>query len=317
MRKNILISAVVLFVMCAVTLALLFYTGILFFNNPSSEKYPVRGVDVSAYQGDIDWDVLTKQNIRFAFIKATEGSSFVDPHFHDNYENAAKTGIRVGAYHFFSFDSGGDTQAENFIREVEKIDNMLPPVIDLEFYGDKKSNPPDRETVTTQLKLFVAKIEEVYGVKPVIYVVYETYDLYIKDNFDDCDIWIRDVFRTPSLSDKRNWVFWQYTSRARLDGYNGEEKYIDLNVFNGTEEQFENYGKPQEPVWELLEQGKQYEIYYAANTFEYSYIIYDTQGNVIDNSQNSDTYLKHLKIEYISNDVMKIHTSAGTYVNLV
>ena len=321
MRNKIIISAVVLVAICAGAFAWLFYAGVLFFNNPSLEKYPIRGVDVSNYQGVIDWSVIAKQDIHFAFIKATEGSSFVDPYFHENYENAAKTGIRVGAYHFFSFDSGGDTQAENFIREVSKIDNMLPPVIDIEFYDDKRSNPPDRETVTEQLNVFIKKIQEAYGVNPIIYAVYETYDLYIKDDFKDCDIWIRDVFRFPKLSDNRNWTFWQYTNRAKLNGYNGVEKHIDLNVFNGTKEQFNNYGKPQEPVWELFEQGKQYEIYYAANTFEYAYKVYDVQKIRVYESQSLDAYetdnhWRTLKIEYISDDIMKINASSKTHKNI-
>ena len=68
-----------------ITGVLLFYFGILQLNNPSGKTYPVRGVDVSSYQGDIDWPVLAQQDIQFAFIKATEGSSFTDPCFAENF----------------------------------------------------------------------------------------------------------------------------------------------------------------------------------------------------------------------------------------
>ena len=64
-----------------ITVGLLFWNGILLINNPDETEYPVRGVDVSAYQGEIDWTILANQNIDFAFIKATEGSSFVDKRF--------------------------------------------------------------------------------------------------------------------------------------------------------------------------------------------------------------------------------------------
>ena len=70
----------------------------------------------------------------------------------------------------------------------------------------------------------------------------EAYDLYIKDAYPKCNIWIRSVLAKPSLSDERKWTFWQYTNRGRLSGYNGKEKHIDLNVFYGNEEEFENYG---------------------------------------------------------------------------
>lgn len=66
--------------------------------------------------------------------------------------------------------------------------------------------------------------------------------MYIKNSFAQCDIWIRDVFTKPTLSDNRNWTFWQYTDRERLEGYSGDEKFIDVNVFYGYEEVFAEYG---------------------------------------------------------------------------
>lgn len=72
------------------------------------------GVDVSTYQGDVDWPALRAQGVDFAFIKATEGSSLQDRQFSANWENAQAAGVRVGAYHFFSYDSPGETQADQF-----------------------------------------------------------------------------------------------------------------------------------------------------------------------------------------------------------
>jgi lysozyme len=62
-------------------------------------------------------------------------------------ENAQNTALRIGAYHFFSYDSGGITQAENFIKTVPQNKHTLPPVIDVEFYGDKEQKPPDQSQV--------------------------------------------------------------------------------------------------------------------------------------------------------------------------
>lgn len=84
--------------------------------------YEVHGVDVSHYQGDIDWTVLQSQNIDFAYIKATEGSSSVDEKFVENWEEAEQTFLKVGAYHFFSFDSEGKTQAQNYIQTVGALE---------------------------------------------------------------------------------------------------------------------------------------------------------------------------------------------------
>ncbi len=240
-RKILLLVSIVLLV-GMIGVGALFYFGVLHLNNPSAKQYPIRGVDVSAYQGEIDWQILSQQGISFAFIKATEGSKYVDPRFSYNWEQAGKTDLRVGAYHFFSFDSAAQTQAANFIQTVPPMPGMLPPVIDVELYGEKKSTPPDRETVLPELKLMLAQLEEAYGVKPIIYATMTAYQLYLADNLAEYDIWIRDILCKPKLSDGRGWRFWQYTDRARLKGYQGEERYIDMNIFSGTESEFAAYG---------------------------------------------------------------------------
>ena len=218
----------------------LIYNGNILLNNPSDEDYPIRGIDVSSYQGEIDWDVISSQNISFAFIKATEGTTFIDEKFVYNYEEAAKTNIEVGAYHFFSYDSSGKTQADNFINTVPNTENMLPPVVDLEFYGDYNKSPKDSQAVHTELNNMLIALEEHYGKKPIIYCTEKSYNLYIDGYYDDYNIWIRSVYKAPALSHDK-WTFWQYSNRGKLDGYNGEEKFIDFNVFNGSTKEFEQY----------------------------------------------------------------------------
>ena len=238
MKKKLLLLASIILVILIIIITL-WYNGIIIFNYPSKEKYKIRGIDVSAYQGNIDWNILSNQEIDFAFIKATEGSSFVDEKFKENYENAIKTNLKIGAYHFFSYDSEGSTQADNFIKNVPKTEEMLPPVVDIEFYGDKYKNIPDVEETQKQLQILLDKLEEYYEKKPIIYATYKSYNLYIVNNFKDNYIWIRDVYLTPKLKDNREWTFWQYTDKAKLDAYNGEETRIDMNVFNGDINTFE------------------------------------------------------------------------------
>lgn len=242
-RKLIIWGSAVLAILLATAILFfaLIWNGVILLNNPSMERYPVRGVDVSSYQGEIDWDTLASQNISFAFIKATEGSSYVDPYFAENYQQAQQTGLRIGAYHFFSYDSSGETQADHFIATVSPVETMLPPVIDLEFYGDKEANPPSSETVRPQLDILLERLEEHYGRKPILYATEKSYALYLAGAYSEYDIWIRNVVTNPSLSDGRDWTFWQYTNRAKLEGYRGEEPYIDLNVFRGTPEEFQTY----------------------------------------------------------------------------
>ena len=224
----------------SVSAAALFYTGILKPVNPRKELYPVRGVDVSSYQGKIDWNVIASQGISFAFVKATEGSSLVDPCFASNYGNAAAAGLRVGAYHFFSFDSPAETQADSFIKTVPKTENMLPPVIDVELYGKYLKSPPENTAeIKNQLKILISRLTEEYGMNPIIYTTGKSMRVILENDTLGCDLWIRDILKKPDC----DFVFWQYSSRGRLKGFDGSEQYIDLNVFHGSAEEFSEYGR--------------------------------------------------------------------------
>lgn len=222
---------------------ILLYSGIIWFNNPSTQHYPIRGVDVSSYQGVIDWNILSQQDIDFAFIKATEGSNLQDSKFTYNWGNARNTKLKIGAYHFFSYDSSGMAQAKNFIQTVPNLERMLPPVVDIEFYRDNEKNPISKQTTSEILDELLNELEKHYRKKPIIYATQKSYELYIKGAYQSNPIWIRDIIKTPTLPDKRNWTFWQYSPRKILKGYSGEEKYIDMNVFNGTKSDFENFVK--------------------------------------------------------------------------
>ena len=239
--KFFILTVIGIAVTAIVVLGVLVWQGVILLNNPSSEQYPVRGVDVSSYQCEIDWDVLASQDIQFAFIKATEGSSYVDPYFSVNYQNAQATSLRIGAYHFFSYDSSGLSQAQNFISNVPAIGNMLPPVVDIEFYGDKEKNLPEVDTTQSELDELLSALETHYNIKPILYATEKSYRLYIAGRYDSYDIWIRNVITSPTLSDGRAWTFWQYTNRETLDGYKGKEKFIDMNVFYGSKEDFSHY----------------------------------------------------------------------------
>lgn len=237
----IILGVLILGVLSAIALYHMVWNGVILLNNPSKRKYPIRGVDVSHYQGEIDWNVLSGEDIDFAFIKATEGSSFVDDRFAYNFSEAQKCYIAVGAYHFFSFSSPGVTQAENFINTVTPFDGMLPPVVDLEFYGEFAENPLAKDAVDKELRSMLDALEEHYGMKPIIYATEDSYKLYLANDYVEYDIWIRNVKTKAKMSDGRQWTFWQYTNREQLDGYSGEEKFIDMNVFFGSEEDFAAY----------------------------------------------------------------------------
>lgn len=216
------------------------YTGKIRLNVPDPEQYPVMGVDVSRYQGNIQWDVIAGQDVQFAFIKATEGSSYQDPLFAFNWEECRKNGIYAGAYHFFSFESGGDTQAQNFINTVGELQDDLPPVVDLEFYGEYSSDPLSKAETREILDDLLDTLEAHYGVKPIIYTTPKAYYQYLfGGDYGDYPLWMRNTYFKPV----ENWTFWQYSDKGELEGYDGKqvdslEEYIDLNVYNGSYEEF-------------------------------------------------------------------------------
>lgn len=238
-QKAVLLLGILL-AAAAAAFALLRWRGWLLFPNEAGPvRWEVWGVDVSAYQGNVDWRELRRQGVEFAFIKATEGSGMVDRCFAENWENAQAAGVPAGAYHFFSYDSPGETQAENFMAQVPVTPGALPPVVDIEFYGDKAQNPPDRETVREILDPLLERLESHYGQKPVLYVTYRTYKLYIQGEYEDYPLWVTRPLLAPLDKD---WTFWQYSHSARLSGYQGKEERIDLNVFRGSLEELKALG---------------------------------------------------------------------------
>ncbi|MDL2325093.1 glycoside hydrolase family 25 protein [Ruminococcaceae bacterium OttesenSCG-928-A16] len=236
--KKVMFILVAALAVCAAFV--LFFTGIFRPNTFLANQYPVQGVDVSEYQGEIDWNLLAPQ-ISFAFIKATEGSGYADPHFAKNWQGAQAAQLPTGAYHFFSFSSSGQTQAANFIATVPVNPGGLPPVVDIELYGPHKMRPPNAQEVWPQLDILLAMLEETYGQKPILYTTMPAYNLYIAGRYNNYPLWIREVLFTPTLPHGEPWLFWQYSDKGLLNGYNGKERYIDLNVFAGSQEEWQQY----------------------------------------------------------------------------
>ncbi|SHF70850.1 glycoside hydrolase family 25 protein [Dysgonomonas macrotermitis] len=239
-RKYIVLFAVIL--IAVVTLYKLLESGYLRFNYPSFDKYPIHGIDISHHQKTINWDTLFEKEskyVQFVFIKATEGATHRDSKFEDNWNNAKKRRLLVGAYHFFSFCSKGSEQAANYI-EVVPLDSLaLPPVVDLEFGGNCKeeNRMPD---LFNEIVEFISIIEKHYKKKAIIYATQEFYDLYLKNELTTNPIWIRDIYKNPELEEGREWAFWQYANRGRLEGI---DTFVDINVFNGTHTDLERLRK--------------------------------------------------------------------------
>ncbi|GEO84335.1 MULTISPECIES: glycoside hydrolase family 25 protein [Alphaproteobacteria] len=204
------------------------------FGKSSPKKYAVHGVDVSRWQGDIDWPKLRTQGANFAYIKATDGGDHIDPMFKTNWRKAKEAGIRRGAYHFFYWCRTAGEQADWFIRNVPRDPDALPPVIDVEYNHESSCKRRlSVEKVREKMQVFMDKLERHYGKRPVIYTAPDFYKDNLRNAFLDYPFWLRSVAAHPAkVYPGRKWLFWQYSGSGLSHGVN--EK-IDLNVFRGGE----------------------------------------------------------------------------------
>jgi lysozyme len=240
MKKRYFIAKIIIGVsVFALIIGILFFKGYIWFNTPSKSAFPIRGIDVSNHQNEIDWNKVKEENIKFAFIKATEGGDFKDKRFNQNWEEAKKNNIDVGAYHFFTFCKSGKAQANNFIETVPNEKNNLPPVIDLEYGGNCKLTKTKKE-VLKEIKVFERLLFEQYKKKAILYVTKNFHRDFLIGEFPDNPIWYRSIFTRPQMIENRKWLFWQYGNRGHLKGIN---TYVDLNVFNGSHNEYEKMKK--------------------------------------------------------------------------
>ncbi len=204
------------------------------------EDYDIHGIDISHYQDRIDWKKLMAVetygdtiHFKFVYIKATEGILGGDDTFDYNWEDAKSNHIVRGAYHYFLPGRSARLQAKNFINTVKLEPGDLPPVVDIE-----ETRGKTKAEITAGVKEFMDSLESHYRVQPVIYSNFNFIEDYLLDDFKAYPFWIAHYYKDELvLDDSIHWVFWQHTDKAGLLGINGN---TDADVFNGTEEDFNN-----------------------------------------------------------------------------
>lgn len=196
------------------------------------EGYEIHGIDISHYQGKIDWEQLKNAMIkgcpvRFVIIKSTEGSSRLDENFRENFNQARDFVFIRGVYHFWSNKSTAREQAYYFLDQVHLTDGDLPPVLDIEHKPADKSVEDFQRDVLTWLHI----VEDKYHVKPIIYTYYKFKEQYLSAPvFDDYPYWIAHYY-VDKVQYKGKWKFWQHTDVGKLPGIKG---YVDFNIYNGS-----------------------------------------------------------------------------------
>ena len=203
-------------------------------------NFKVHGIDVSHHQGSINWEAVKatekqKYPIRFAFMKATEGGDYKDRRFAENFRQAREVGLIRGAYHFYNPNSEPIRQADFYISQVKLETGDLAPVLDIE------RKPRDKAKLQADLVKFLNRLEQHYGVKPIIYTSYKYRARYLDaPEFAKYPLWIAHYY-VDSLSYEGPWQFWQHTDYGTVPGI---DESVDLNVFNGSLTDIQRYTLP-------------------------------------------------------------------------
>ena len=208
----------------------------LYFRYPTHSAYSVRGLDISHHQGKIEWELIPHDFVDFVYIKATEGGDFSDREFSRNWVSAQKVGIKRGAYHFFTFCTPGELQAQHFIATVGDSFGEIPPAIDIEYGGNCKKRLSDTE-LTQELAAFNAELKKAWGVEPLYYVTRDIYNDF-PQAFKGKRIWGRAIMTPPWREYGAFWDVWQFSSFGHVPGIKGP---VDQNVFRGSLQEFKQW----------------------------------------------------------------------------
>ncbi len=212
------------------------------FGGPLPDDFAIHGIDVSKYQGTIDWNAVRDSGVQFAWIKSTEGGSDLDSRFRENWEAARAAGVPRGAYHFVYWCRSPMEQMRWFEQNVPNEPGMLPPVLDVELTPTSPTCKRTlyREQTQREMRQMLEEMERFYGRKPVIYATVDFYaGILAGGALNDFPIWVRSTKYHPNVRyPGRKWHFWQYQSDAHVAGIRGK---VDRNAFFGSPDQFANF----------------------------------------------------------------------------
>ncbi len=182
------------------------------------------GIDISRHQGKIHWDELVDENpqLRFVYIKATEGSSIVDPFYRHNLREAKERGLLVGSYHFLTRRTSMERQADNFLSTIDLSQQDLLLLVDVE---DDGTRGWDRDIIQKNLAEFIRLVKERTGHSPMIYTNEAYYHLNLYPEFNHYHLFIANYNLPPELGEAK-YDIWQSGKRGRVRGI---WTYVDID----------------------------------------------------------------------------------------
>lgn len=206
-------------------------TQVFAFSQSSEKLY--NGIDVSEWQGNIDFGEVARSGIEVVYIRASEGRGYVDPYFRDNYEKAKANGLRTGFYHFLTATSVSEAkeEAEFFVSNIKGLEPDCRLAMDFEVFDGLSVS-----TINEISKVFLETVAKLSGKECVIYSdAYNAREVFSKELAEDYPIWVADYFvEEPESNGKWNfWVGFQYSDRGRINGIDGnvDRDYFTNGVF--------------------------------------------------------------------------------------
>ena len=185
------------------------------------------GIDVSHHQGKINWKEVAKdKQIKFVYIKATQGTSVKDKNYEQNIKAARRQGLRCGSYHYLSCLTSIRSQFRNFQKTMRGHKQDLIPMIDVEREGVKRWS---KKQVQDSVALFAKLIKKKYGKKPLIYSHVKFYNSPLSPRFNNYFLFMsRYSSVRPSIKGIGRHNIWQFSDRGKICGISG---HVDLNRF--------------------------------------------------------------------------------------
>lgn len=193
----------------------------------------VQGIDVSEFQGSINWSAVKNAGKQFAFIRVSDGT-YQDPDFATNWAGAKNAGLIRGAYQFFRASDDPITIADQFLAKIGTLgDGDLPPVLDVEVTDGQSAT-----TIRTNMETWLAHVEQKTGRTPFIYVSPGFWPNLGSPNESHYRLWVANWgVNCPNTPTGWNtWQMWQYADNGTVSGISGA---VDLDEFNGTLQQLQ------------------------------------------------------------------------------
>ncbi|KRM60214.1 hypothetical protein C5L31_001445 [Secundilactobacillus malefermentans] len=205
--------------------------------NKQLSHYPVKGVTLSQDDGYIDFHQLAQKGVKFTYLRASSGASFIDDQFSNSFSQFQGTDLKIGVYHMFSFSSSASAQYVNFRRAIGKSDGVLPIALQVSYYGSYSENSINQSAQQVKLKKLANLISTHYQRSVVIWTTDSIWHTWVKASVPKAAFWMADG-KLKRTNDRMPFI--EYNPKGKMT-LSGSEQQVSQSVFTGNQKQWRNY----------------------------------------------------------------------------